>query len=252
MTSDKPFHGVSQRTAESVEEVEVSALLNRARKAYAENRPSEAVWPLRCLLTVDPRHVDAQVILAGALARTNAVGIANVLFRRVNKLEVAESRHWRMHASVLIRAWQLNAAHRVSRKILVKTPVEAAGFQNLARIANLLGHNDEARGLLSRLNVLLPNDPNIATGLARSAMMTGALEEAETLCRRAADLSKGNAERLFDLGRVLRAREKFVEADSFLDRATDLDPSFKISVRVVRETAIDADFRFNGEPTDDA
>jgi len=251
MTSDKLFHGMSQRPAKRVEEVEVPALLDRARKAYAENRPSEAVWPLRCLLTVDPRHVDAQVILAGALARTNAVGIANILFARVNKLEVAETRHWRMHASVLIRARQLNAAHRISRKILVKTPVEAAGFKSLARIANLLGHNDEARGFLSRLNILVPNDPNIATGLARSTMMIGALEEAESLCRRAADLSKENPERLFDLGRVLRARGKFVEADSFLDRATDLDPSFKISVRVVRETAIEADFRVKGEPTGD-
>lgn len=251
MKSGSHINGDSGRSGNTVGEARPSTLLERARTAYAENRPREAVWPLRCLLTIDPRHVDAQVVLAGALARTGAVGLANTLFARINKLEVTESRHWRAHASVLIRARQLNAAHRLSRKILVKTPADVGGFQGLARIASLWGHNDTVRHLLSRLKALLPNDPSIATGLARSAMMTGVLEEAEALCRRAADLSDGNAERLFDLGRVLRARGKFDEADGFLQRAVDLDPSLKISVMVVRETAIDADFRVTGEPTGD-
>jgi thioredoxin-like negative regulator of GroEL len=232
--------------------IDPPALLDRGRKAYAENRPRESVPPLSRLLMIDPGNVDALVILAGAFARTGAIGTANTLFGRVNKVDLRESRHWPAHVSVSIKARQLNTAHQLCRKIVIKTPTDVMGFQSLARIASLWGHNDETRRVLWRLHALLPNDPNIATGLARSTMMAGALEEAEILCRRAARLSKGDAERMFDLGRVLRARGKLEEADDFLDRAVASDASLEIARKVVRETAIDDDFRVTGEPASDS
>ena len=219
------------------------ALLERARQAYTQTRPGEAVPLLRRLMVLDPRHVDALVIGASALARTGAIGRADALFKRVNKLNVGESRHWRAHVSVLIQARMLNAALRLSRKILIKEPTIMAGLRGLARIADLGGHNEETKRLLHRLHALSPHDPNIATGLARLAMKTGRLEEAENLCRRAVRLSDGKAERLFDLGRVLRARGKFDEADGFLNRAVDMDPTLNLPRRVVQASATDADFR---------
>ena len=74
-------------------------------------------------------------------------------------------------------------------------------------------------------------------------MKTRRLEEAENLCRRAVRLSNGKAERLFDLGRVLRARGKFDEANGYLSRAADMDPSLGLPRRVVQASATDADFR---------
>lgn len=251
MKSGGDNDGSSPGPAAGREALDPSALLDRGRKAYAENRLREVVGPLRCLLVMEPGQLDGLVILAGALARTGATGTANVLFNRVNKLDVMESRHWRTHASVLIQARQLNAAHTLSRKILVKAPAEVAGFQGLARIMSLWGHNEDVRRILWRLHTLLPNDPSIATGLARAVMMAGGLAEAEVLCRRALDLAGDEAERLFDLGRVLRARGKFEEADEVLDRAVDLDPSLRISREVVQGTATEADFRATGEPNSD-
>ena len=137
----------------------------------------------------------------------------------------------------------LNAALRLSRKFLIKAPANVGGLQDLARIASVWGHNGETKKLLHRLHALSPNDPSIATGLARLAMKTAVLEEAEILCRRAARLSEGQAERLFDLGRVLRARGKFDEANGYLNRAVVLDPTLNLPRQVVQESAIDADFR---------
>ena len=115
------------------------ALLERARQAYTQNSPGEAVPLLRRLMVLDPRHVDALVTGASALARTGAIGRADALFKRVNKLNVGESRHWRAHVSVLIQACKLNAALRRSQKTLIKEPTIMAGLRGLARIADLGG-----------------------------------------------------------------------------------------------------------------
>jgi Flp pilus assembly protein TadD len=214
-----------------------------AKTAYASDNPGAAIDPLRSVLIMDPGHLDAILILAGAFARTGATGPANSWFNKVNKLEVDESRHWRMHASILIKARQLTTAHQLSRKILVTSPADVSGMKTLARVHSMWGHNGAVTHVLRRLHGIEPNDPGIATGLARAAMTSGPLEEAERLCRRALHLAEANAERSFDLGRVLRALGKLEEADIDLDRATSLDPALSIPRAIVRGTAIEDDFR---------
>jgi Flp pilus assembly protein TadD len=251
LTKNDPFQESFFGPNGSRMKVDPVALLEHARSDYAGNRPKAAVHSLRRLLTIHPNHVDALVIIAAAFAKVGAVGKANAIFNRVNKLDVTESRHWQAHASVSVQGQRLNAAHTLSRKILVKEPADVAGSRTLARVASMRGHHDDTRRHLWHLRSLLPNDPTIATGLARSAMIVGTLEDAETLCRRAVELSKGNAERLFDLGRVLRAQGKLKEADVVLDQAVNLDISLVIPRKVVRETAIEDDFRATGEQFSD-
>ncbi|MDG2285855.1 MAG: tetratricopeptide repeat protein [Alphaproteobacteria bacterium] len=239
----KELQPTSKKSDNSAASYNAHAAFADAKAAYASDDPGAAIDPLRSVLIMDPGRLDATLVLAGAFARTGATGPANSWFNKVNKLETDESRHWRMHASVLIKARQLTMAHQLSRKILATSPADVSGMKTLARVHSMWGHNEAVTHVLLRLHGIEPNDPGIATGLARSAMSNGPLEDAERLCRRALHLAESKAERSFDLGRVLRALGKLEEADIYLDRAASLDPALSIPRAIVRGTAIEDDFR---------
>lgn len=242
MTSEQPLEERWNASPEGGE-ADIPSYLEAGRKAYSENRLLDAIPQMKRKLCLEPGNTDALVLLGAANARTGGIGSAHRLLNRVNIVDPRESRHWPIHASVAIRGRQLNTAYRLCQRVLIRAPNSVSALKDLARIANLWSHTGQAGRLLHILRALSPEDPSIAIGLARAAMMSGALEDAEIHCRRALDLSQGNAERLLDLGRVLRARGKLAEADGYLNQAVEQDPTLALARDVVRQTAVDDDFR---------
>lgn len=180
------------------------ALVRRLRSVYRKDWVASTLVAARDLLAAFPKSALGWFRLGGALADMARYREAFAALRRVLRIGPAAHRdlvHWRI-ANAHDDRGALRLAERHYRLAIAANPHEASWRITLG-------------GLLTRM---------------------GRLREATAVHRRAARCKLGPREEAWlNLGLVLRAQERFAEAQKCFRRALRLDPRYRDARRALRD-----------------
>lgn len=220
----------------------ITTLRARVAEAQKQKQYPVAIQTARRLLAWAPASLDAWSVLASALEGAGRMNAARIALDRLILVAPGDTRHRRRAIGILLKMRQQTKAWHASRSLVVLEPADPLGWEYLARCHALLGRADEVRQFLGPLACIRPNDPAVAVAWARSLMEARDLVRAEYWCREAIALAGETPERLFDLARVLWAKDDRAEGTRLLDDLVARDPRFAIRARALRLTVNDADF----------
>lgn len=122
------------------------------------------------------------------------------------------------------QAGRVEEARALAQDRLKQNPADAAALVLLARLARDQGRHDEALGLLGRLAQATGDAPEVLLLIAQTLMSQGALDQALTYCRRAAEGHPPLSAAHHTMGLILGKQQRPIEAMDCYRRAIRQDP----------------------------
>lgn len=157
-------------------------------------------------LTLASRRLPASVTLQRRLGRvyvrTGRLEEAERVFGHVTTLQPDSARSWRDLADVGLRRRNIEAGQKAIDRALLIDPDDPTSLRVLANLKTLSGEGGEARGILSRLAEMRPDDPSIWFDLGYSHDLDHDIVGAEKAYSRAVQLDTGHARALLCLANL--------------------------------------------------
>lgn len=208
-----------------------NVLLPLAKAQFMAQRLDESLNTLDRLLSLDAKNTDALKLRGDVLY---LLGREEEAVRSLNKAIEVEPRHQASRYALGRIFYQQNRfsdAIRLFRELIEEDPANYRAHDNLALSYAGLGQNAEAvRHFLKALDLVHKDHPEYDTAYADAANFFLSRGENEKAFQLAAEASKRNpqsARNFFLTGKALAALEKHDLSLRWLQKATELDRSFR-------------------------
>ena len=130
-------------------------------------------------------------------------------------------------ADLLIRSASYKEAEASCQKALELRPSNTEALTLLSQIYQVTGNLTMARQTLERITEIDPMSATANLQLARMALLSGQVQQAEAKCREAIQLSTDKDPRPYQLlGSIFVTTKQYAEAIQAFEKAISIDPSF--------------------------
>lgn len=186
--------------------------------------PDAAKQALLAALSMSPETV-GDTLLTGEIADAEGdSATAEAAYRRVLNVQPESSAATAGLVHLLIASKKYAEAEPLVKSALSRDPDDPALNTELASILNAEGKQQESVGVLEKLHQQQPGDKLITGMLADAYDQTGAAAKAEPLYQQLVAASPNDPALLAERGDNLIKQQRYAEAVSVLERATQLAP----------------------------
>ncbi len=201
-----------------------SGAVDKAVAAMENGDLASAEQTLRSELRGHPNEAPALEVLAAVLDQQNKYAEADPVYRRALALDPRSPGLLNNYGNHLVSTGRPKEAQAAFLKVLALDPHHPNALLQAARIALAEHDPAEASRCLARLPAEINDRPDVLLLRMLAAYQLHRAADGDALLGRLADAAKGDARRNLELGEALSAAALYDRAETFFNRALELEP----------------------------